>query len=64
MIQCLFYTDDNILGKSIRIIAAEKHRKFISCQYGDLGQDLIVGIAIHYGLDGLGIQSQWGRNLM
>jgi len=64
-IECLFYTDDvNILGKSMHIIAAEKHRSFISCQYGDWDQDLIVSIAIHYRLDGPVIETQWGRNLM
>jgi hypothetical protein len=37
----LFYTDDvNVLGKSICIIAAEKHANFYSCQYGDWGKEL------------------------
>ena len=48
----------------MRIIAAEKHRSFISCQYGDWDQDLIVSIAIHYRLDSPVIETQWGRNLM
>jgi hypothetical protein len=45
------------------IIAAEKHRKFYSRQDGDGGPVFIIGIAIHYGLYGPEIESQWGRNL-
>ena len=26
-----------------------------------VGQDTVVGMATHYGLDGLGIKSQWGQ---
>ena len=45
------------------IIAAEKYRNIYSRQYGDWGQVFIVGIGIHYGLEGPEIESQWGRNL-
>jgi hypothetical protein len=27
-----------------------------------VGRDSVVGIAIRYGLDGLGIESRWGRD--
>jgi hypothetical protein len=30
----------------------------------DCGQDSIVGIATHYGLDSLGIESQWGQDFL
>jgi len=53
----------NWWGKSICTIAAEKHRKFYSRQYGDWGQVFIVGIGIHYELDGTEMESQWGGNL-
>jgi hypothetical protein len=29
-----------------------------------MGQDSVVGIATRYGLDSLGIESQWGRNFL
>ena len=65
LLQCLLYADDvNMLGECIHTVAAEKHRNFISSQYGDLGQDFIVSRAIHYGLDGPRIESRWGQNLM
>ena len=50
-------------GKSVCIIAAEKHGNFYSGQYGDWGQVFIVGIAIPYGLEGPEMQSQLGWNL-
>jgi len=49
----------NWWGKSVWIIAAEKHRNL----YGDWSQVFIVGIGIHYGLKGPEVESQWGRNL-
>jgi len=53
----------NWWGKNICIIAAKKQRNFYSCQYGDRGQVFIVGIGMHYGLEGPELESQWGRNL-
>ena len=51
----------NWWGKSICIIAAEKYRNIYSRQYGDWGQVFIVGIGIHYGLEGPEMESQTGR---
>ena len=58
MIQCLFLY---WWGKSVCIIAAEKHRNFYSRQYGDWGQVFGVGIGTHYGLEGPEMESRWGR---
>jgi len=33
------------------------------CQYGEMNQDGTVGIAVGYGLNGLGIESQWGGEI-
>jgi hypothetical protein len=47
----------------VRVIKSRRmsweHGSIISRKYGDWGQDFIVGIAIHYGLDGLGMVSWW-----
>ena len=32
--------------------------------YSAVGQDSSVGIATHYGLEGPGIESQWGRDFL
>jgi hypothetical protein len=39
-----------------------KRFQFVIHPYRKVGQDRIVGIVTHYGMDGSGIDSQWGRD--
>jgi len=38
--------------------------KFMFSFHFDVGRGSLVGIATCYGLDGLGIETQWGRDFM
>jgi hypothetical protein len=37
---------------------------FLTCSLSEVGRDSSVGIATHYGLDGPGIESRWGRDFL
>jgi hypothetical protein len=51
-------------GESLSHPFFSKHKKYVILCLRNRGRDSIVSVATRYGLDGAGIESQWGRDFL